>query len=297
MPEDTAATGAAASTGASADVGTTSASDGASDGAKAASEASKEATDGTTGIEVEAKQGDLFDGKDTNGTTQADTDKAKVAEAKAKEEKNAKDKAKEDSSTTDDKSKDSSNSDDANEKPKTIKEMGFDNITADQQAVAELATDMGVTFDDLRDNIVDGKLDVSKLKDLSPRDAQLLRTVVDSEVIKLTNAKDARRTELYNHAGSKENFEAMVTWVNTEQKASPEFKAEVGEMVGLMKQGGQSAKVAVDALFAKFKASPNTSIPLKQSEDANVGGGKVQQTKRQERNAQWDAFQDKHKFK
>lgn len=279
MPEGTTAE-AGASTEASTDAST------------ATTETVAQNTDDTTGINTEAKQGDLFEGKDTNGTTAADTDKAKVADAKAKEEADAK--TKEDASNTNADSKDSDKGDTTDPQPKTLEEMGFGNMQEDQQAAASLATEMGVTFDDIQNSLVDGQLDVTKLKDLSARDAQLLKTVVDAEISKLTTAKNDRRVELHGHVGGKENFEAMVKWVNSETKTNVDFKKEVGELVGNMKQGGVTAKLAVDSLFSKFQAAPNTAIHMKTSEEADVSANPTQQTRRQERNAKWQAFQDTH---
>lgn len=242
--------------------------------------------DETTGLEADktgSDQQSLFEPK-TESDLKAEEEKAKEAEAEKSKEENTDDSL--------DKEKESESEDTA----PTAEELGYDNIREDQKVIVELAVESGITRKTLLDAVVDGQLDISKLGDIPAREAAILKTTVDAEYVKLKNERDTRRTELHNHVGSKENFEAMVEWANKESNTNAEFKAEVGEYVRMMKEGGTQGKLAVQAMFEKFKASPNSSMPLKGGETADNRSTQTKElTKREKLDQGWENFAKKNR--
>ena len=237
--------------------------------------------DDTTGLDVPATDNNLVDGKATETKEPPKEEPKSEVKETTKEEPTPKEEAK-----------------DEDEKPepeaKTLDELGYSDVRADQVALAELATEMGVSHDDLKGAIVEGKLDTSKLEGLTPRDSQLLKTTVEAEVAKLNNEKATRRTELYNHAGSEDNFKAMVEWANSKSATDAKFKSDVSELRSMMVEGGKRAEVAVKDMFNQFKADPATSL-ASSGTTGTAGDVDAGLSKRDKLDAGWTALKNKYK--
>lgn len=237
-------------------------------------------TDATTGLEVDTDTNkDLLDGDTSQKSKEPEDKKEEKTDGESKE---TKEKAKDEDKQSE-------------PKAKTLDELGYSDVRADQVALAELATEMGVSHDDLKGAITDGKLDTSKLDGLTSRDAQLLKTTVEAEVSKLSNEKTTRRNELYNHAGSEANFKAMVEWANTKSSTDEKFKANVSELRSMMVDGGTKAELAVKSMFDQFKADPATSLTASGDTTNTTNDVDTGLTKRQKVDAGWDALKNKYK--
>ncbi len=127
-------------------------------------------------------------------------------------------------------------------------------------SVLRLLNDGGVDPDQAKslmyDAIQDGRpedIDRDALVEKVGKDrATLIMAGVNNFVTTRANAQAAQVAAVYKAAGSRENWETMLPWVNS-------LPAEqAAEYSGLIDQGGLQAKLAVQDLVVKYNADPKT---------------------------------------
>lgn len=249
-------------------------------------------TDPATGVETDNKQPDLFEKKeDTSKSTETKDENT------SEETTDAPDAQKEEESKDEPEKEDQEKAEEEQEEPKSLEEMGYGHLPEAQRETAAVAAEMGVSFEMLTEALdEDGKFDTSKLpEEISARDKTLLKAAVEAEYVKLQDNNRARRAELEQHAGGAELYQAMVDWANAKAKADTDFRAELTQHQQLMKLGGLEAELATKALFNKFKADPSSELPDGTKSPENVSEDKrTFKTKRDELDAGWAKFTDKH---
>lgn len=145
---------------------------------------------------------------------------------------------------------------------KSAQELGYSDIqdTPDISSAMRLAVELGVPRSLLEAAWTDGQLDVSKLGNLAPRDAAVLKSSVETAVAQ-RQAAEAKKAEHYKSlVGGQAYYDAMTSWVTEAAANDPDLKSFVKDAVSLMKQGGTAADLVVKEMYRKFQAATGTSI-------------------------------------
>lgn len=140
--------------------------------------------------------------------------------------------------------------------------LGYTDVPPAFESAANLAVELGVPSSVIEGalDINTGKLDVSKLGNLSPRDAAVLKSEAERCVAEAKAAVAATKAEYQKAVGGEAQYAALVEWARNEAASNAKFKAELADLQPLIKNGGKAGTLAVKELFAQFSRAAGTSM-------------------------------------
>lgn len=188
-----------------------------------------------------------------------------------------------------------------NAQSKTSKELGYPDADGVAKTAIDFAVELGIDYSTIKEAIVDGELDVSKLgKDLDASSSARLKAIADAALSTIKAKKAALTKELHDYAGGEDTFTSVIEWANKRIKGGDTaFKTEATQYQKMMQAGGVQAKLAVQALVQGHRSDAGTSYNPKGNN--NTAKQQSTLTKAQqselERNRGWEAFRNKYQTK
>ena len=149
------------------------------------------------------------------------------------------------------------------EETKSTEDLGWSDIKDMFSSEVNLFTELGIG-ESLVADAMDGQgnLDVSKLGELAPRDAAVVKTAAENMYRqRIQQGKEIRQS--YEEAvGGASHYKAMADWAKEQTKSNPDgeltqYMNEVGE---LLANGGHAAKAVVRELYGRFRDAAGTNV-------------------------------------
>lgn len=142
-------------------------------------------------------------------------------------------------------------------------DLGWSGIKDQFASEVTLFTELGIS-EELLDSAFDsnGTLDVSKLGDISPRDAAVVKAAAENMFQKQAAKGKEIRKSYEDTVGGADKYAALTEWLSDIKKSEPEGEISkyLEETSDLLRQGGAAAKAVVADLYSRFKNAAGTSL-------------------------------------
>ena len=140
--------------------------------------------------------------------------------------------------------------------------LGYADVPAAFESAANLAVELGVPSNLLEAaiDIESGKLDASKLGNLSPRDAAILKSEAERCIAEAKARVQSIKADYQKAVGGEAHYNAMMDWARKAAASNPQLKAELADLQPLLKEGGRAGILAARELYSMFTRSEGTAV-------------------------------------